>query len=101
MTPYKTYHINCLELKAIYLAIKAYNNLLKGCKHIRIRSDNTTAIAYVNNMGGLVHVIVWQKKYGHIVLKEIPGCQQSIYQGKKILQQTICSDCLMTILNGN
>ena len=51
---YKAYHINYLELKAIHLAIKAYSNLWKGCKHIRIRSDNTTAIAYVSNMGGLV-----------------------------------------------
>ena len=46
--------MNYLELKAIHLAIKAYSYLWKGCKHIRIRSDNTTAIAYVNNMGGLV-----------------------------------------------
>ena len=50
----KAYHINYLELKAIHLAIKAYNNLWKGCKNIRIRSDNTTAIEYVSNMGGLV-----------------------------------------------
>ena len=34
--------------------IKAYSYLSKGCKHIRIRSDNTTAIPYVNNMGSLV-----------------------------------------------
>ena len=42
------------QLKAIHLAIKTYSNLWKGCKHIRIRSDNTTAVANVNNMGGLV-----------------------------------------------
>ena len=41
-------------MKAIYLAIKAYRSSWEGCKHIRIRSDNTTAIAYFNNMGGLV-----------------------------------------------
>ena len=50
----KEYHINYLELKAIYLAIKAYRSSWEGCKHIRVRSDNTTAIAYINNMGGLV-----------------------------------------------
>ena len=50
----KEYHINYLELKAIYLAIIAYRNSWEVCKHIRIRSDNTTAIAYINNMGGLV-----------------------------------------------
>ena len=51
---YKAYQINYLELKAIHLFIKTYSNLWKGCKHIRIRSDNTTKVAYVNNMGGLV-----------------------------------------------
>ena len=98
------YYIIYLELKAIHLAIKAYISLWKGCKHIRIRSDNTTAIGYENNMREtkfLVHAIGWQKKYGHIVLKEIPGCQQFIYQEKKIMKQTICPDCLMTMLNGN
>ena len=50
----KEYHINYLELKAINFAIKAYKSSWEGCKHIRIRSDNTTAIAYFNNMGGLV-----------------------------------------------
>ena len=51
-------------------------------------------------MGDLVHVTDWQKKYGHIVLKEIPGCQQSTYH-KKIMKQTKCPDCLMKMLNGN
>ena len=41
-------------MKAIYLAIKAYKSSWKGCKHIRIKSDNATAIAYINNMGGMV-----------------------------------------------
>ena len=45
--------INYLELKTIYLAIKAYRNSWEGCKHIRIRSDSTTATTYINNMGGL------------------------------------------------
>ena len=27
-------------------------------------------------------MIGWQKRYGHFVLKEIPGCQQFIYQKK-------------------
>lgn len=44
-------HINVLELKAILQALK---KLCLGSKdiHIRIQSDNTTAVAYVNNMGG-------------------------------------------------
>ena len=31
-----------------------YEDVWKGCKHIRIKSDNTTAISYINNMGGIV-----------------------------------------------
>ena len=88
--------LNYLELKAIHLAIKAYSNLWKRCKYIRIRSDNTKAVTYINSMEGLISSSCDKlaKKYEHIVLKEIPGCQQSIYQEKKIMKQTICSDCL-------
>ena len=50
----KECHINYLKLKAIYLAIKAYRSSREVCKYIRIRSDNTTAIAYINNMEDLV-----------------------------------------------
>lgn len=44
-------HINILELTAVLFALKSY-----GCKnkrHLRIMCDNTTAIAYINNMGGV------------------------------------------------
>ena len=44
-------HINVLELKAAYLAIKAF---LKDRTNIVVclRMDNTTAVAHVNNKGG-------------------------------------------------
>ena len=43
-------HINVLELKAILFGLKS---LCRGKKtHIRIRTDSTTALAYVKNMGG-------------------------------------------------
>lgn len=43
-------HINCLELKAILLSLKS---LCKRCEqtHIRLRSDNSTAIACINRCG--------------------------------------------------
>ena len=46
------FHINYLELKAVLLGLKS---LLSNAhnKHIRIQSDNTTTVAYVNNMGGI------------------------------------------------
>ena len=45
-------HINYLELKAAYFALKAYctDNTYQ---HVRIRSDNCTAISYINNKGGI------------------------------------------------
>ena len=43
-------HINWLELKAIEIGIKSF---YKKHKHIQIFCDNTTAISYINNMGGM------------------------------------------------
>lgn len=44
-------HINYLELKASFLALKTF---LKGKSHVTVslQLDNTTAIAYINNKGG-------------------------------------------------
>lgn len=46
------HHINYLELLATFLALKRF------CKdvskvHIRIRTDNTTTVTYLNSMGGM------------------------------------------------
>ena len=46
------YHINCLEMRAVLLG------LIFLCKHVskqhvRVQCDNTTAIAYINAMGGI------------------------------------------------
>ena len=46
------HHINYLELLATFLALKSF------CKnsskvHVRLRSDNTTTVAYINSMGGM------------------------------------------------
>ena len=45
------YQINYLELLAIFLALRAFGSELSGV-HIRVQSDNTTAVAYVSNFGG-------------------------------------------------
>ena len=44
-------HINVLELKAILLGLKSL--VKEEGEHISILTDNTTALAYVKNMGGL------------------------------------------------
>ena len=76
-------NINCLELKAITLAIEAYAPLRPQCKHIRIMSDNTSAIAYINKQGGThcmvmydLAVDIWSKAAErgiHISAAHIPG----------------------------
>ena len=47
----KKLHINCLELLAGSFAVKSF---IKDrlCAHVRLRMDNTTAVAYVNRLGG-------------------------------------------------
>lgn len=45
-------HINYLELLAIYFGLKSIANEKRHCD-ILLRVDNTTAISYVNRMGGV------------------------------------------------
>ena len=46
-------HINALELKAIHFGLKALCPHHKGC-HIRIMTDNTTALAGINKQGSVI-----------------------------------------------
>lgn len=50
-------HINILELKAAFFAIKCYAVDLADCE-ILLRIDNTTAISYINKMGGTQCVLL-------------------------------------------
>ena len=44
--------INYLELLAIFYALQAFCADLRGI-HVSVQSDSTSAIAYINNMGGI------------------------------------------------
>ena len=44
-------HINELELKAVYFALKAFADLLDH-RHVKVFTDNSTAVHYINAMGG-------------------------------------------------
>ena len=44
-------HINCLELKAAFLALQSFSTTISGT-HVRLELDNTTAVSYINCMGG-------------------------------------------------
>lgn len=47
----RRFSINYLELLAIYLALRCFATNLSDCE-ILLRVDNTTAICYINRMGG-------------------------------------------------
>lgn len=46
-------HTNLLELKAVLLALRSFQPMLKDST-VSILSDNTTAVAYINKQGGMV-----------------------------------------------
>ncbi len=50
--PRLLWHINCLELLAVHLALRQFWPLLLG-KHVLVRTDNTAAVSYINRMGGI------------------------------------------------
>ena len=54
----KELHINCLELIAIKFALKSYIPHNQASKHIRIMSDNTSAISYINRQGGSHNMVL-------------------------------------------
>ncbi|XP_051505143.1 uncharacterized protein LOC127412641, partial [Myxocyprinus asiaticus] len=50
--PRLRWHINCLELLAILLALRRFRPLIQG-NYVLVRTDSTAAVAYVNRQGGL------------------------------------------------
>ncbi len=50
--PQLCWHINCLELLAVRLALSRLRGRLQG-KDVLVRTDNTATVAYINRQGGL------------------------------------------------
>ena len=50
--PESKLHINYLELKAVFLALKEFQKLCIG-KMVLVATDNTTVVAYINKEGGM------------------------------------------------
>ena len=44
-------HINILQLQAAFFALKSFTSEVNDT-HIQLQVDNTTAVAYFNNLGG-------------------------------------------------
>ena len=55
----KTLHINCLEMKAVFLCMKQFLTQLQN-QNVMIRSDNTTVCQYINRQGGTKSVQLCQ-----------------------------------------
>ena len=82
----KTAHINYLELMAVFLALKHFEPLISGC-HVLVRTDNTSALCYVNKQGGLPSLklnrlardlTLWcDPRLASIRASHIPGLQNS------------------------
>ncbi|KAI2663570.1 Transposon Ty3-I Gag-Pol polyprotein [Labeo rohita] len=50
--PRLQWHINCLELLAVLLALRRFRPTLRH-KHVLVRTDSTATVAYINRQGGL------------------------------------------------
>ncbi len=69
--PQLRWHINCLELLAVRLALSCLRGRLQG-KDVLVRTDNTATVAYINRQGGLRshrmsqlarHLLLWSQKH--------------------------------------
>ncbi|KAL0149234.1 hypothetical protein M9458_055468, partial [Cirrhinus mrigala] len=69
--PRLQWHINCLELLAVLLALRRFRPMLRH-KHVLVRTDSTATVAYINYQGGLRsrrmsqlarHLLLWSQKW--------------------------------------
>ena len=79
----KWQHINVLELKAVYLALRSFKDQCQN-QTMLVATDNSTVVAYINKQGGthsaemcavLWKIMTWCHHY-QITLKarHLPGC---------------------------
>ena len=94
-------HINLLELKAIFIRVQTCCKG-KNCKHVRVKSDNITAVFYVNNKREIKSELCnkLQKSYGCGVHHKICGYQLHTSLEHKILRQTVFLETSMSLLSG-
>lgn len=82
-----THHINYLELLAAFFGLKIFARHLSDCQ-ILLRIDNTTAVSYINRMGGIqfphltdVTKKIWQwceQRRLYIFASYIRSCDNSV-----------------------
>ena len=96
--PESKLHINYLELKAVFLALKEFQNLCVG-KIVLVATDNTTVVAYINKEGGmrsgplcalLWRILTWcSQRQVTLKARHIPGRLNVIADKLPRLGQTI------------
>ncbi|KAI2647034.1 NLR family CARD domain-containing protein 3 [Labeo rohita] len=79
---YLSWHINCLEMLAVFRALKFFLPDLRD-RHVLVRIDSTAVVYYINHQGGLRsrplyklahHILVWsQDKLFSLRAVHIPG----------------------------
>ena len=79
----KLLHINELELLAIKHAVSSFLPLFPNMKHLRIMTDNSTSVSYINKQGGAhspmcnkLTIEVWEiciQQLLHLSAAHIPG----------------------------
>ena len=96
--PESKLHINYLELKAVFLALKEFQNLCVD-KMVLVATDNTTVVAYINKEGGmrsgplcalLWRILTWcSQRQVTLKARHIPGHLNVIADKLSRLGQTI------------
>ena len=96
--PESKLHINHLELKAVFLALKEFRTLVCN-KTVLIATDNTTVVAYINKEGGMksgsLCALLWRilswctKQQVTLRARHIPGRLNVIADKLSRLGQTI------------
>ncbi len=76
------WHINCLELRAVFLALKYFLPVL-GEHHVIVRTDNMAVVSHINRQGGsrsrtldrlVRHLLLWsQDKFLSLRAVHVPG----------------------------
>ena len=78
-------HINFKELTAVQLALESFGHQIAG-KSIQVLTDNSTTVAYLNNMGGPVMQLtevaesIWANVLAqecHLQARHVPGVQNT------------------------
>ena len=96
--PESKLHINHLELKAVFLALKEFRTLVCN-KTVLIATDNTTVVAYINKEGGMksgsLCALLWRilswctRQQVTLRARHIPGWLNVIADKLSRLGQTI------------